>query len=656
MQNYECDLNGGYRQVEGFERYDGRQSPSGASFTAMNTTIPDPSVGSFVEGETLTQAVSGATAILLYVDDAGLYMVNVVGTFDATNTITGGTSTMVATPLSGPSLDLTLLETTDYNSLRYLKEIYYRDLIQVVPGINAVRGVFQHEGITLAIRDFDGSEARLYKQSAAGWVQVGTSHVLFYDTRAQPIPDAGTLLDDGVGNSATLLRAGPVTTAGTTGYMVLTGYTAGFAAGTNIEDAATVIAVVATGGAPVEFTLNPVGKSEWISHNYTGAPNRYRVYMTDGVNPCVEYDPIADAMSPIYTDQANIAEDIPAFVAEYRNHLFVGYKEGKFRNSEPGDPYLWDAAAGSLETFVGAELTGFDSVPKALIVATKRTTYALSGQIAENFLFDVASAKTGAKPYTIQHIGSTHMIDDRGIIDLARTETFGNFQGSTISRLVQPLLKVLRGRINSSAINLSKNIYRLMTSDGDGVSVTFQEGRAIGFGTYSYNIDINVLSHAEDDTGQERTFVGSDDGFVYELDKGVSFDGVAKESWLQTVFHNLGSSTIRKRFYRAFFDILVTGNASVDIMATYSNESLYTNTTVPATGRVFGSKSAWDSGSWNNAVFDTSSVIGSGYLHMNGTGDSVSLIIYSSSVKDDILTFKDVLYKYKPRGGLRRSR
>ena len=40
IQNYICDLNGGYSQAAGFERFDGRQSPVGSSFIGVDTAPP----------------------------------------------------------------------------------------------------------------------------------------------------------------------------------------------------------------------------------------------------------------------------------------------------------------------------------------------------------------------------------------------------------------------------------------------------------------------------------------------------------------------------------------------------------------------------------------------------------------------------------------
>jgi hypothetical protein len=57
-------------------------------------------VGTFVVGETATQATSGATGIVYRWDAARkfLYLVRTTGTFDATHTITGGTSGATCIP------------------------------------------------------------------------------------------------------------------------------------------------------------------------------------------------------------------------------------------------------------------------------------------------------------------------------------------------------------------------------------------------------------------------------------------------------------------------------------------------------------------------------------------------------------------------------
>lgn len=656
VKNYECDLNGGYKIAAGFERFDGRDSPVDSEFVAIAT---EAFSGTYQLLETVTGTPSGATGVLTTIGSQALYLVSTTGAFAVGDTLTGGTSLATAAALSPAFSNVTASGAELLNDVRYDKEIYFRDLIQQVPGINAIRGVFRHEEVTLAVRDVDGSSAKMYKASAAGWTPITASHIIFFDTAiiSPNFPLPGTTLNDGNGNTALLHRVS-YTIVGSTagngvGFIVVTGYTAGFLNGDDIRDGATILANVAETAA--EVVLLPGGKNEWRSHNFTGAIDFYRVYTTDGVNPAMEYDPVADVLSPIYTDQANRVTDTPTFVAIYKNHLFVGFARGLVRNSETGDPFIWDAAAGTLEIAVGAEVTGFDEAPSSLVIATKRTTHALKGSNIADFILDVASAKTGATAYTMQHLGTTYMVDDRGIIELSRVQAFGDFENATVSRVIQPLIKSLRKDLVVSTINLSNNIYKVFTSDGRGISLTFQEGNISGFAVYDYQININVMSNSEDENGDERIFFGGSDGFVYEQEKGVSFDGLEKESWFRTVFQHLDSPTIRKRFYRAFFDVAISGRSELAVIAEYANGSPDVKPTGVITDAVTGFNSAWDVGQWSSALFDAT-VISDAYIDLTGTGDSISLIMYSKSAKDDIFTVKDVVYHYKLRRALRNSR
>lgn len=650
IKNYECDLNEGYRQAAGFERFDGRQSPTEANFFAIFT---ENTTGTFQIGETITGGTSSATATVLSAGVQGIYLVEITGTFQESETITGGTSAATATTSSVAFANITLSEDEEFNDIRFLKEEYYKDFIQTVPGTGPIRGVFRHEAITLAVRDFNGSEARMYRATTAGWTQITQSHIVFYDTRIAALPLPGTTLNDGAGNTAILHRDVPITVSGTSGYIVLRGYTTGFAVSAMIRENTTNIATVTEAATAV--TLQPGGKHEWESHNFTGAEEFYRVYTTNGVNAAMEYDPTEDVLTPIYSDQLNRPLDIPTYVSVYRNHLFLGFNRGLVRNSEPGDPMLFDAAAGTLEIAVGAPVTGFDAVASALLIATRRTTRVLKGETADNFVLDIASARTGAIAYTMQHIGTTYMLDDRGIIEIGRVQAFGDFENATVSRLVQPLLNELRNDIIVSGTNLSNNIYRLYTGDGRGISLTFQEGNVSGFGVYDYETSINVMSSSEDENGNERIFFGGDDGYVFELEKGRSFDGVEKEAWMRTVFQYLESPTIRKRFFRAFFDAELSGRSSISITAEYSNGGLDANPTNLQTDTVNGFRGGWDIGLWDRALFDAT-IVSDAYIDLTGTGDSISLIFYSNSAKDDILTLKDVVYHYKSRRGIRSRR
>ena len=641
IKNFECDLNNGYRVSKGYERFDGRTSPAVSDYYVLQVE----SLTGWQVGEVITGGTSGATSQIFLKGASDLYITELAGAYEEDEELTGSISATTGVyTVSGKNILLNDTEVT--NEVRYAKELYLRNKIQRVPGVGPVLGSFRHLDICLAARNFDATEARMYRSTASGWEQVAASYIAFFDSvKDINLLVQGVTVSDGT-NTATLVSHSVRTTGSNNGYLVLSAYTAGF------EDNATITVggdtAVQLSADALLIKLQPNGRFEFLSHNFTGGPNRFRVYFCDGKNPTFEYDVQKNVISPIYTDQLNTGSDTPKFLVVYRNHLFLGFDAGLMRNSEPGDPYLWDAAAGTVEFSIGAPISGFDSTASALLIATSRDTFALTGQVAENFSLDTAADRVGARPYTLAHISTTYMLDNRGIVSLRRAQEFGNFLDSTISRLIQPLLTNLKTSIVSSTVVLTTNVYKLFTSDGRGISVTFQEGQAIGFGAFDLGVGVYTTSSAEDAAGEERILLSSTDGYVYELERGRSFDGLEKESWLRTVYHYLETPAFRKKFYRAFIGTVISGVATLKIGADFSLGSEDTNSLRTLNEKVSGQDGSWDIGLYDKAVFD-GKIVGDIYLDLEGTGESISLTFNHKSATDDIFTIKDILYSYKLR-------
>jgi hypothetical protein len=355
-----------------------------------------------------------------------------------------------------------------------------------------------------------------------------------------------------------------------------------------------------------------------------------------------------NAIVPIYTDQSNKTIDIPTFVSIYRNHLFLAFERGIIRNSEPGNPFLWDAAAGTVEIAIGAAPTGFDSTAKALLIATARLTQALTGTVAETFELNTASQNAGARAYTMAHIGTTHMLNDLGVQSITRTDTFGSFADQTLSEIVQPVINQLINTVVANTVVLKNNIYKLFTSSGNGIAATFQKGQVTGFVPFDLGITVNTVSNANDETGAERILIGSGNGFVYEMERGRSFDGAEKESWARTAYAYLETPNFRKKFLRGSVGVVISGRATVKINADYSlgSSDVIDSRTIGA--QINGQNGSFDVAQFDTAVFD-GKLVSTAYLDLEGTGDSISLVINHSSAKDDIFSLKDILYTYKRR-------
>jgi len=135
-QNYEPETSGGYRRIDGNERYDGRTSPSAASYWVMDCSI----TGTISDGETITGVTSGATGKVLSVAGSTLVLGRVTGTFlqdEAlqVSAVTVATCLLPAYINGSPDPEndaaYTLLAANDY-----------RADIQAVPGSGPIRGGF----------------------------------------------------------------------------------------------------------------------------------------------------------------------------------------------------------------------------------------------------------------------------------------------------------------------------------------------------------------------------------------------------------------------------------------------------------------------------------------------------------------------------------
>ena len=81
INNYECNSLGGYRRIDGYERFDGHPSPSAQSYYYCPCTFS----ATVTVGQTITGAVSTATGKVLQVEDDYLIIDRVTGTFQIEN-------------------------------------------------------------------------------------------------------------------------------------------------------------------------------------------------------------------------------------------------------------------------------------------------------------------------------------------------------------------------------------------------------------------------------------------------------------------------------------------------------------------------------------------------------------------------------------------
>lgn len=666
-ENYECDYNGGYRRVRGLERFDGRLAPSEATFRGLliKGTAASLVLMPFVPGQTVTGATSGATGVVHAVStsfvadqvqgisvptlDAGEYyavvtFISVTGAFlrDEVVTVTGGSA--VAVYADRPTFSG---NEVDYKATQEAAEDARRALILAVPGQGPVRGVWRIDGVVYAVRDFSDTVAKIYGSSPAGWSEVPLGFVTPFDAGSGGVNDLFPLSGETLtGTGATLLGI-QVTDGGfdsddAKGF-IYTDLNPGLNNNTLINFSGGAVAMV--DGVGTTNALLPGGRFETVTNNFYGATDRRRVYCCDGVNKAFEFNPTG-----IVFITTGMVEDKPRHIEAHRNVLHLSFRGGSLQRSAVGDPFAWTAVLGAAEIATGDEITALCSMPEVLAVFSRNRTDLLYGNDESDLELKPHSKETGCIEYTMQTVGPRpYFLDDRGIGDLGAVQAFGNFVGSMLSTDIDPLLNLQRRLVVGSLVVRERSLYRLFFSDGSVITMTLKGTKAVGFMPQRYPFVLSCSWTGENETGDDTVLVGATDGFVYQMEKGNSFDGESIPSFLRLSFNNLRTPRMRKRFKTAVFEMETRAATTLRVIPEFS----YSSINVPA-ARVneldlSGGGGFWDAVNfiWDQFIWDGPPITEM-RADIDGIGTNVSLLVYGDE-REDFHTLQGVILNWEPR-------
>ena len=645
-QNYECDVIGGYSRVKGYERFDGRTSPSDAVYSIIGITL----TGSISVGDTVTGVTSTATAKVIAVPDATSIVVTkiAVDTFESGEVLNvGGSPQATTTSLALPSSASTTLLHAQYKNLAADS---YRDDIAVPTGTGNILGVVRFGGVTYCFRNnVDGATADLWKSTTAGWSQITLFKEVSFTAGGTTAPAEATTLTQG-GVTATIKRVVTTTASNTwglgtaAGRFIITAPAGGnFAAG-----AATIGAInVTLSGAQTAISFLKDGRFEFKVENFAGGSSTKRIYGCDGVNRGFEFD--GTVLVPIST---GMATDTPLHVASHKNHLFFSFGSS-VQHSGPGTPYIWNAILGAEEIGMGDTVSGFFVQPggiggaASLAIFTRNRTSMLYGTGRTDWQLTPYREEMGAYPYTIRDAGRAMFLDDPGITTLAAAQEFGNFVHNTVSERVQKWLNSQRTKTVDTCVVVDKSQYRLFFNDGYVLYVTFSGDKVVGVMPVLLIDAATCVWASEESDGSSTIFFGSDDGMVYQMEKGTSFDGDAITHYLYMAWDFVKSPQTIKRFYDAMLEISGVGYACIN----FTYELGYSSTDIDQQSRATN----FAIGDWDNpsGVFDTGvwdgTTLSPSHFDMSGEAENFSLYIGGESDYEESFKVSGAIIHWAPR-------
>jgi hypothetical protein len=349
-------------------------------------------------------------------------------------------------------------------------------------------------------------------------------------------------------------------------------------------------------------------------------------------------------------------DDKPQQIAVHRQHLFLTFG-ASLQFSGLGLPFQWSPILGAGEIAMNAVITNLLPLPGdqssgSLAVYTRRDTSVLYGTSSANFSLATFNTGTGAVAYTAQTMDQAYVLDDRGVISLNTSLNFGNFLPASLTMNIRPFMQPRINLATASTVNREKGQYRVFFSDGYGLYLTILNGRLLGAMPVQYPHVVNCSFEGEDQTGTARMFLGATNGFVYELDRGTSFDGDSIPASIGLPFNSINSPRILKRYRKA--SVEVTGDAYAEFQFGYDlgYRSRYFTQDSDTSHENDLRASYWDEWIWDEFVWDGSDIAPS-EVEVRGTAENIAIRLSTVSDLLEPFTVNSIIVHYTLRRGLR---
>jgi hypothetical protein len=547
LRNFEPSIEGGYRRIEGFDKYDSSIVPAygDAKVHGSGQTGSTLIIGNlmFSPVETDTFTIAGVT---------GTYTIG-----------TGGVSYNSATKRATLTLTTSLASSPADQAV-----------ITFTSGTGTIQGVAAWTAKVIVARNNS-----LYRSTGSGWTKISN-------------PAYGTVLVNGAGQTGSSLVVDGLTGKPKTGDTFSI-------AGVALIYTVTADATVTSGGATLAISpalaSSPADNAAitFLSASRDAATKyrfeKYRISTTEKV--CG-----VDSINvPFLYDGTSFVElhDAPAdvvgaeHVVWFKNQLFFA-KGDKLTFTSPYTDSDFNPANGSGIISVGNAITGLIVFREQLIIFSQQKISRLVGNTLSDFVLQPITLNIGCVDTdTIQEVGSDIMfLGPDGLRLLGATDKVGDFSIAVVSKPIQSEMTAFTGSSTSfsSVVIREKSQYRIFGYNGN---VTTQNAVGV-LGTQTIGDQTGALSWAElrgikayvadsDYYGRVETAVFSNtDGYVYEMEQGNSFDGANIIATFSTPFVPMEDPRIRKAFYKLFLytDPLGSVTTSVNLKLDFDDEGV----------------------------------------------------------------------------------
>lgn len=649
----------GYRSIYGYERFDGRASPSGEIYTTM---LFDAGTIAIAAGDIVTNATT-ATAEVVSVtlasgswaggDAAGTIIVTLRTNNWADNDPirVGGVQRATANgvPRRGSPVD------TNYSTNLLAAWAVVRAKIQKVPGEGSVLGVAVYRATVYAVRNIVGSaSATLWKSSAAGWVSVKTGLIPSgaWKFKVANFSGASTTLAlfgvDGKNrllkwDGATATKAAPIQGSEATSVSSVT-------VGTGAK---TFTIAEASRNWVVGTTVVTVWDADNAANSFTGTVTAYNA--GTGVTTVTATTSTGAGTITNWEVAASSFSDKPFDLTAHKDHMWLAYPLGQLQTSNLGDPMVYTSTAALFG--LGSELTGMVSLKGALLgVFCREKIEFIAGTSALDWDKQLHTEGAGAISGTIgDNVGNALFLDDKGVMSLQATQAFGSFEPAVLSRDIKKYLDTKISDVVGARMVRGYNQYRLYFNDGSQARFTIMNGnpvlqpKDVSPSRQTYNHVPTCFASGVMSSDSEALFFGTTDGYVMQEDSGANFDGDAIPYVTRLPFDHFDSPEHKKRYHKLEFELECTTALDISFRQFFDYDDTFYmhSTTQVATAESVGGQ--FDAADWDTFTFDNA-MHSKAEVNVAGVGRNMALLLFVTSAVTPPFTLQGITTQFSVLG------
>ena len=537
LRNFEPSVDGGYRRIQGFEKY-------------TDTIVPEFGTPVVQDG--------GQTGNQLVV--ANLSFAPVTGD---TFTIAGvsGTYTISATGVS-------------YDSATKRATLFLTGNLDSSPADGAAVTFTSNAGLITGLAAWQNSviacrNNSIYKSTGTDWTYISKPHY-------------GTVLVNGAGQTGGTLAVDGLTGTPQPGDTFTI-------AGVDLVYSVSAAPTVTSGGATITITPNlDTSPADNAAITFIGAgrpstgKHRFSKYNLNGEEKLIGVD---GTNYPFYWNNTNFVNVTSApsdvvgatQVCWFKNQMFFA-KDNVLTFTAPYTDDDFNTANGSGIINIGSTITGLIVFREQLIIFSEERIDRLVGNTLSDFVLQPITRNIGCiDTDTVQEVGSDVMfLGPDGLRLLSATDRIGDFNLAVVSKSIQSETTNVTASSTSfaSVIVRQKSQYRLLgyntsisPSNSTGLigaqleqdgGLVFNWAELRGIKAYVANDDYTAKT--------ELIVFANDSGYVYQMESGNTFDGENITATFSTPYVPINDPRLRKTFYKLF--LYTDPEGSIDIRAT----------------------------------------------------------------------------------------